>query len=194
MNGYDIINRLNFNKIFMQKTIISFVVLIAVILGVYFIVNKDKKPETTPVLNTEVNNTEETPEVNGKKMAFSEFIKQGGSYKCDVKQSLSDFENSGTIYINGAKISGEYSTIAEGMNITSSFVMMDGYTYSWSSALPSMGVKVKMAKPDTSAEAKESATYTWNAEQIGEYNCEAWVVDEAKFKIPTNITFKEVGV
>jgi hypothetical protein len=150
------------------------------------------------VTNNEVktdDSTNETPEQpTGKKMAFSQFIKQDfGPYKCEVKQAFSDMENNGTVYLNAGNIRGDFSTIAEGRKMDSSFIMKDGYTYNWSSFAPTMGVKVKVnTTTDGDTNTQTSGTYSWNAEQIGEYNCEAWTVDESKFTLPSTITFTEI--
>lgn len=175
----------------MTKTIISIIVVIAVVTGGYFFFRTDaKKTNEEKVENNSV--VQEQPA--GKKMAFSQFVKQGGAYKCDVKQSLSDMENSGTVYINGVNISGEYSTIAEGKNIQTSFIMKDGYSYTWSSSFPSMGFKVKIpAETEGNTNANAQGTYSWNADQIGDYNCEPWTVDQSKFTIPTTIKFNVIG-
>lgn len=175
----------------MSKTLISLVILGAVLVGGYFIIS-GKKADNMEAVKNETANEDQVADTSGKKMAFSEFIKTGGSYKCDVKQSMSDFENSGTVYINETNIRGDFSTVAEGRTINTTFISRDGYSYTWSSALPDMGFKMKI-KTDASASA-DSENYSWNAEQIGDYNCEAWVGDESKFAIPTNINFKVVGV
>jgi hypothetical protein len=154
----------------MSKTTISILVVALVVVGGYFIV-KAKKAESPEVANMETN-TQSTP----KKMAFSEFIKQGGAYKCDVKQSMSDMENSGTVYIDGTMISGEYSTIAEGRKMDTNFILKDGYSYTWSSTLPGMGFKIKIPESaNDNVDASASGDYSWNANQIGDYNCEPWM-------------------
>jgi hypothetical protein len=116
----------------------------------------------------------------------------GGSYKCEVKQAFSDMENSGTVYIAGGNIRGEYTTIAEGRTIDTSFIMKDGYSYTWSSALANIGFKTKINTKASGAGAESSGTYSWNASQIGDYNCEPWTADEKTFETPAGMSFKEV--
>jgi hypothetical protein len=78
-------------------------------------------------------------------------------------------ENNGTVYLNAGNIRGDFSTIAEGRKMDSSFIMKDGYTYNWSSFAPTMGVKVKVnTTTDGDTNTQTSGTYSWNAEQIGE--------------------------
>lgn len=184
----------------MSKTIIGVLVVMVIIVGGYFVASKNKIKDSALTENTETVGTgvevttEETEQLAGKKMAFSEFIKQdSGSYKCEVKQYMSDFENSGTVYINKGNIRGDFSTVAEGQKMDSSFIKKDNYTYNWSSAAPNMGVKIAVAtNTESGTDAQMQGTYSWNAEQIGDYTCEEWTVDESKFSIPTSVTFTEI--
>lgn len=134
------------------------------------------------------------PEQTGKKMAFSQFLKQGGAYKCEVNQDINGVETKGTTYINDGMVRGEYNTKIQGANVDSTFIVRDGFVYSWSSMLPNMGFKMKTdVNASGNAGASASGSYSWNAEQIGDYNCEPWTVDQSKFTVPTNITFKLLG-
>ena len=170
----------------MQKKLIILIILVAVVVGGYFVFGGNKE-----VKNEELGDISEE-QSSEKKMAFSQFLKQGGAYKCEVKQSMSDFENSGTMYVNGQTLRGEFSTVAEGVKMDSSFISRDGYTYTWSSMTPGMGFKIK-AEAETSNEGADvNETYAWSAEQIGDYNCKNWVVDASKFEIPKDITFQEI--
>ncbi len=172
----------------MQKQLIGLVVIVLVIVGGYFIFGENKE-----VNNEELGEVKEEQPA-GKKMAFSQFLKQGGAYKCEILQSMGDFTNSGTMYINGKTLRGEFSTVAEGIKMDSSFVSRDGYTYTWSSMTPGMGFKMKTIEnievPDTNVDI--SGNYAWSADQVGDYNCENWVVDASKFETPKDVTFTEL--
>ncbi len=198
----------------MSKTLLGVVVAILALIGGYFALglNKEQTPEVEEktVVQEETKNTNEeatettsdepeitvstTEQPSSKKMAFNEFIKNGGSYKCEVKQALSDMDNSGTVYIDGERIRGDFTTIAEGRKMDTSFIFREGYSYTWSSALPNTGFKMKVEKTATGdTKADTSGTYSWNAEQIGDYNCVAWTVGLDKFALPRGVTFNEVG-
>lgn len=137
----------------------------------------------------------DTSAPTGKRMAFSEFIKQGGSYKCTVRQDVGGVQTEGTTYMSGGMIRGEYSTKVQGMDVNSTMIVRDGYTYSWTSMMPNTGFKVKVAANATGdTSAPTSGSYSFNAEQIGDYNCEAWTADASKFTLPSGVTFQEMGV
>lgn len=140
-------------------------------------------------------NTQDTQAPTGKKIAFSQFIKQGGAYECTVRQTLSGIDTTGVTYLSDGMIRGEFSTRIQSMNVDTSFIVRDGFTYSWSSVLPNTGFKVEMVdntvNGDTTTDT--SGSYSWNAEQIGDYDCKPWTVDMAKFTLPSDVTFKEIN-
>ena len=197
----------------MNKAIL-YIVIAAVLVGGAIALAKNSKPEASNSANQVAGNasegavpaTETPANTSGKKMAFDAFIKRGdGSYVCTVSQYLSDMENKGTVYIEGSadqdkrKIRGDFNTVAEGMKIDSSFVIKDGYTYSWNSFMPKSGFKIAMPKEMASSGAAvtanqngNSGNYVWNASQIGDYDCQPWTVDQAKFALPSAVTFTEV--
>jgi hypothetical protein len=169
----------------MSKTLTSFVVVIVLLVGGYFIFTSKKSDDNKLPAESKNDN-----QATSKKMAFSEFLKQGGSYKCEVNQFVENTETKGTTYISDGMIRGEYSIKIEDRNMDSTVIIRDGFTYSWSSMLPGMGFKLK--NDANSSVAGNNAGINDYAEQIGDYNCEAWTVDPSKFAIPTDIKFQEL--
>jgi hypothetical protein len=149
--------------------------------------------ETQQESSVAVTDTKVTAQEQGKKMSFSQFIQQGGVYKCAISQVVQNIESKGTLYVAGDLLRGDFKTTVSGMAIDSTFVMRDGYNYSWTSLSPTVGFKVKVATPQGNVENKISGNYSWNAEQVGEYNCEPWALDQAKFIIPTTVTFTSIN-
>ncbi len=178
------------------KTIIGIVVGLAVIVAGYAFYQSrggDSLEMGQDVESgTQLAEGEESP--TGKKMDFMSFVKQGGAYKCEVHQTVSGTDTVGTTYINAGMIKGEYNTKVQGMNIDTSFVVRDGYTYSWNSMMPGQGFKAKVVENvGGDASAGTSGSYGFDENTIGDYNCEAWTVDSSKFVVPTSITFKTVN-
>ncbi len=175
------------------KILLSLILAIVVIVG-YFSFKPNKA--TDVAVNPSNEKTEESLQVEDtstKKMPFSSFIKQDGSYKCTVNQSVGGAETKGITYTNKGMIRGEYNTEVNDALITSTFVVRDGYTYSWSSMMPSIGFKSKVIENNSpTANTSTSGTYSFNAEQIGDYECLPWTADDTMFVIPTSVTFREV--
>lgn len=168
----------------MIKTIIAVLIIGAIAVGGYSV---SKRKANIPV--PQVEDQQQAAPTAGKKMPFASFIKNGGSYQCTVHQYMSDIDNSGTVYVSDGKMRGEFSTIAEGRTVNSSIIVRDGFTYMWNNFM-SQGFKVAVPETFAGASFESSGTYMWNAEQIGEYDCQPWTTDETKFSLPGNITFQ----
>lgn len=191
----------------MNKTLISIIIGVAVIAGIVIIATRPKGVDAPVVqedMATTTSATTTTPGTAtapmGKKMAFSSFIKQGGAYQCTVNQYIdSGYTSStkGTVYIADQKIRGEYSVQVQGMTITGSVIVRDGFAYTWSSMTPT-GYKAKVTdSPAGGAGVATNGTattgsFSWNTDMIGDYDCQPWKADESRFQLPTTITFKEV--
>ncbi len=175
-----------------MKNIIIGIVAVGVLVGGYFVFTNK---------NVEQNDGEVKTETSGKKMAFEAFLKNdSGAYVCTVNQYVGDVESKGTVYITNAetmserKIRGEFKTSVQGMEVESTFIMKDGFSYTWSSMMPSMGYKVKIEENKTSnTDTKTSGTYTFDATQIGDYDCKEWIVDQSKFTPPSSVKFMDLG-
>jgi len=191
----------------MSKIAIWVLVGVIFVGGGYYALNVSKNNNTNTleneiVVDTNTNqednttNTETTTDAtpSGKKMAFSQFIAtEKGSYECTVNQYVNNIESKGKVYINNGMIKGEFNTKTAGFNIDTSLIVRDGFTYTWSSLLPGSGFKAKVVADTTkNTDTKTSAQYSFNAEQIGDYDCQPWTVDESKFIVPSSIVFKEV--
>jgi hypothetical protein len=183
----------------MSKNLIWAVGIVVVIGAIYFgasaLIGDDN---STPAgqEQTEQNNSapaKQIEQTSSKKVAFSEFVKKGGSYKCTVNQSVGGVNTSGTTYINNSMIRGEYSSQVQGMNINTFFIARDGFTYTWNSMMPNSGFKAKIVAPtEGNSSAPMSASYSFNAETIGDYDCSPWAVDMSKFAIPASVTFQSI--
>ena len=188
------------------KAVFSIIVLMVVGGGYYAYKTKNSAVPTTSA-QVEVKNNqpqgiavgEPNPSApaTGKKMAFSQLVEQKGTYKCTVNQYVGSMETKGTVYMSEGMIRAEFSTTMQGKMIETSMIARDGYTYSWTSMMPTMGYKTKMTQPQAGGvvdtKAQTSGSYSWNAEQIGDYNCEAWTADSSKFEIPKTINFTSVN-
>jgi hypothetical protein len=176
------------------------VLLLVVAVGVYYGVSSSVKNDVAPQVVTEdVPTSQEsvvatttastTTQTDSKKIAFTEFLKKGGSYKCTVTQTVANMTSNGTVYIDNANVKGSFSTSIAGQTIDTNMIAKDGFTYTWTSMSKGVGYKAKIVKEGGDADASSSATYTWNGSQIGEYNCEPWTVDKTMFELPTSVTF-----
>jgi hypothetical protein len=183
----------------MAKTTIISILTIVIIGGIIFYISKSTQGDFSSMVDSSDLQAENANQIEqvGKKMAFSEFLKQDtGSYQCTVNQYIDEGMSQttqGTVFIYNGNIRGDFETTVSGMNIVSSMIVQDTYSYTWSNMAP-VGYKVALDKNQIEENNNQamSRTYNWNAEQIGEYDCQEWNVDKTKFELPQNITFQEI--
>ncbi len=170
----------------MNKIIISGIVVAVAILGYVYTKNTDTSLENNTVPGAQ-------GESNSKKMAFSEFLKQGGSYTCTVNQDVGGVQTAGIVYIHKDKIKGMFESVIQGVKTNTFFVVRDGYTYTWSSAYP-MGFRAPLESgANTQGVSAPTGSFSWNASEIGDYNCAPWSPDESVFIVPANVQFMTAG-
>ncbi len=199
----------------MTKTSIFSLIGIIIVAGIIvtFVATrpKDKAPGEAGMTTTQMSDGVQTPDTTtttsdtssaltpeGKKMAFMDFAKQGGSYQCTVNQYIDSSYTSttkGTVYISAGNIRGNYNVKVQGMSIDTSVIVRDGFAYTWTNMM-STGYKVPVATDTT---GKTSAggttpqgTFSWNSDMIGDYDCKAWTTDVSVFTLPSTITFKTI--
>ncbi len=187
----------------MTKTTIFSLAGIIIVVGIVaaFVATrpKDKAPATVDTaVTTDTAGSTTTPTPAGKKMAFMDFAKQGGSYQCTVNQYIDSSYTSttkGTVYISKGNIRGNYNVKVQGMSIDTSVIVRDGFAYTWTNMMTT-GYKVAVATDTT---GKTSAggttpqgTFSWNSDMIGDYDCKPWTADAAMFTLPAKITFKTI--
>lgn len=148
----------------------------------------------TPSSEMPLTNATTTDVSASKKIPFAELIKQGGSYRCEVKQYYQNTETVGTVYTGKGNVYAEYSMKVMGQVFDTNFILVGDTTYTWTSMTPGSGFKTKTATGAVASTSQQgdTTTYSWNAEQIGDYTCSDWVYDEAQFTPPKGITFKSL--
>lgn len=191
----------------MNKTIISIIIGVVVVAGIAIIATRPKVSDAPQNTQTDTSSTTTgatttntgTATPGGKKMAFSSFIKQGGSYQCTVTQYIDSAYTSSTtgiVYISGEKIRGNYSVEVQGMKIDGSVIVRDGFAYTWSS-MSSTGFKSPVTESASGAAGVQTSSgttgsFSWNTDMVGDYDCKAWTPVESQFTLPASITFKSV--
>lgn len=178
-----------------MKTIISILLVGAVVVGGYFLINKKEDAVVKSDQATQEQNKDMIPQPEGKKMAFTEFMKSDkGSYECTVNQYVQNIESKGTVFISNGKIRGSFATNVGGTNVDSNLIVKDGFTYVWSSMTGNLGFKSPVVEGEGDTSASASGSYSWNGNQIGDYDCKPWTLDNSKFELPAGVEFKQMSV
>lgn len=104
-------------------------------------------------------------------------------------------KSSGTVYIAGGKMRGDFSSVPPvgGKTIESHMIIVDDTTYVWSPE--GMGYGMKMHVPEASDAAVNTTPSSdgapnWDAAY--DYHCSSWTADSAKFALPTGVEFTDM--
>jgi hypothetical protein len=125
-----------------------------------------------------------------KKIPFSKFLTLGGAHTCTVNQTLASMTSTGTVFIHDSLVRANFTMNVTGATINSSVILRDGYVYSWTDKTLTKGIKMK-AKDDSASSTVSSKIMPWNGEDIGDYTCSEWKVDDSVFILPKAVTFTE---
>jgi hypothetical protein len=135
------------------------------------------------------NSVDKNPETENKWSGdIYDLSKRGGDHVCTFSHSSEVALSTGTVYVSGEKIRGDFisnTKIGVDMKIESHMISDGDFVYSWSSMAPT-GFKAKVIEGGSSS-APESVGFNYN--QKFEYDCNAWNVDSEKFVVPSDVKF-----
>ena len=167
--------------------------------ALFFIFSGDKKAnndnnlkEDTENVSGESDQVEKTESLDfEEKTTLTKLMSKGGNYECNFSHVTDISESTGTVFISGKKIRGDFvskvtmSGVPD-MGDIKTFMISDGESvYTWSS-MSSDGYKVPQSKQEVSGQTSTNIP----SNQELDYKCVGWKVDESKFSLPSNITFK----
>jgi len=177
----------------MGKIILGILILGGAAYFAFFAGNKNEVDTSNESETSEVNQSDEIQQTENfeEKTTLAKLMENGGNYECTFSHSTEIGESTGTVYISGKKIRGDFIskvTMAGVPNIgdIKTFMISDGESvYTWSS-MSAEGYKVPQAEQDKTSQSDASVP----TNQELDYKCTAWQVDNSKFSLPTSITFK----
>lgn len=167
------------------------VVAAVVVLGaaaLYFVMN----PGMQSGMNADTGSNAEQKKMSGDG-AFSgslaDLLGRGGDWQCTFTSESDVANSSGTVYVSGAKLRGDFASVVPQLNqtIDSHMIQSDGYVYVWTSLTP-QGFKAKttIGTPDGTTQFQGQGV---DINQQYNYNCAPWAVDGSKFELPAGVTF-----
>ena len=149
-------------------------------------------------------NPKDTGEMQGKTETAGEMVKgslkslfgAGKNVTCTVNNV--DNNGSGTVYVAGNKIRGDFTSKVDDKTIESHFIQDTEFSYLWSSEME-QGIKMKAdlgAEETAMSDNKNSQTSGTEAVDLNkevDYKCSNWSVDNSKFVPPSNIKFSDMS-
>lgn len=172
----------------MQKLILG-IILIAGLGVVVF--SSNKKSENVEEFSESENSVES--ESFSEATTLLELTKKGGNYECSVASKTPISDTAGTVYISKNKIKGEFVSkvsipaLGTTKEIDTKMISDGESVYTWSS-MSSDGYKAPVVENSTNPNQSSGISTT----DTLQYNCKKWKPDESKFKIPNDITFRNL--
>lgn len=144
-------------------------------------------PEEEVVTDTPLPAEQEVGTFEG---SAKDLMTRGGDHKCTFTQDVENSKTTGTIYISGMKMRGDFSSAVNAggstMNVDSHMISDGTSIWTWSSVVPT-GFKMKI---DQSAGSSVDKGFDANTKL--EYTCVAWTPDQSQFVLPSTVTFEEM--
>ncbi|KKR78314.1 MAG: hypothetical protein UU23_C0001G0078 [Candidatus Curtissbacteria bacterium GW2011_GWA1_40_9] len=131
----------------------------------------------------------ETVSVN--KGSIRGLIDKDENVTCSVKYL--DNEMSGTVYIAGGKVRGDFTTAEIGEMPENHMIQNGEYTYIWTNL--NQGIKMKISEEATqvSPSPQSTASKPLDLDEQIEMDCDKWSVDESMFVPPSDVSFSDLS-
>lgn len=124
--------------------------------------------------------------------SISELSNSGDSYTCTVTSTTNGMISNGVVYVSGKNIRADFESEIPMAGKISTYMIADGeYVYTWSSML-SEGFKTLQTK-DESSVSSESSVQSFDMNHKQSYDCNKTSVDNSKFELPSDVTFKALN-
>lgn len=167
--------------------------MVVVAAGVYF---GFMKKDSNDAVNQEQQNTqsntsnqEQVQQSTTQTASLRELITRGNQ-KCTYNYNQEGNVGSGTIYTINGKASMEIDATVNGVQVDSRAIISDGVYYGWVDGQPT-GLKMTLADAAKYQDASVRQGVDVNEEM--DYKCESWNPDQAKFNVPGNVQFTDIG-
>lgn len=182
--------------------IILIIVGLVLVAGIVFaLMNKNKSASQQSYADAEKNSTQSQPDEAVRVSSIGNFYTDKSTRKCTYKSETNGFTFDNTFYFDKNRVLGV--TISNQDSKTSTFYQLyvDGVSYSWEEGTTA-GTKVEQSPEELKEKADRLFTQADPAVKQGMENktgsvvitCEPWNVEESKFDIPENVSFKETTI
>ncbi len=116
---------------------------------------------------------------------MADIMARGGNQECSVTSTAGGQNTSGTVYVGGGKMRGNFTSQTQGGAIQSHMISDGQNVYVWSS-LMTQGIEMSVAQAK-SGQSSGAQQNLYN-QQVN-YSCKPWTLDAAQFTLPSGIKF-----
>jgi cytoskeletal protein RodZ len=168
-----------------KKVLAVIVVVILLLLGGWYFMNSKKGTTTTSTQTA--TGTSQPSAVSSLKDLISKGVAQSCTY--------SNAATTGTIYVSGGTVRGDFDTTTDKTTTKSHMIVKDNTSYIWTDG-QATGFKMSFDPNATPAAGAGSSAPSGgvDASATMNYKCSAWAVDGSKFDLPTGVTFQTFAI
>lgn len=122
--------------------------------------------------------------------SFKDLIAMGRPLKCESNFTSEGNTSTGTMYVAGGKMRGDFSSQIAGKETQMHMLVKDQTSYTWiEGAGATMGFKMAITQNNPAQSGKTAKSV--NVDQQVSYNCQSWAEDDNQFVVPSGITFQD---
>lgn len=171
------------------KTIIIVIAALAVIGGGAYYVTNNKNDD-----QKQSESSQSAEQNNGEQNSINSLLAQKKNVTCTFSSTDgSGNQTSGTVYIAGERMRGNFNYQASGEAEQKSNVLRDNeYQYFWQEGVET-GFKMGISEMESSDDSKKDNNQSQAVDQNIKYDfdCSDWSVDESMFNVPDNVKFTD---
>lgn len=181
-----------------MKKIITLLIIVLLIIGVaiyaFMASQKNAVTEIGPGAVRPATEGTEQPAENDALKSLKELVSQGIPQRCTFDyQDPDSGKNTGTMFISGNKLRGDFMIKDEEGNVTNGgMITDDAYLYTWDNDTKE-GFKMALTA-DIKAESEEirnNPSKVFDMDKKANYNCGPWVVQDGIFNPPQDVKFAD---
>lgn len=176
------------------KIVAGIIVLIVLLGGGAFLMTKKPQPQAS-TLSAKIEQPEArkvtTETAQG---TLKSLVASGKSVKCSFNNNnaTDSAKVSGTVYVSGGKMRGDFKTTSGNSDSVNSHVVVDSQnSYIWTNT-NKQGYKFAIADQQQTNTVRKSQGPDMN--QTVDYSCQDWSVDSSVFTLPNDITFSSLAI
>jgi len=127
-----------------------------------------------------------------------DMFKKEKPLQCSVEIENEEATMSAVYYFDnkGERIRVEMNTVdkGQGMRFNSVSIIKDGWNYFWDDLMNKEGMKMKLEEGETEDEAGDEIKQdTVDMDEVFDFKCKSWNIDDSKFDLPNDKTFKDLS-
>ncbi len=179
----------------MNKILIGIVGVAVVAGGAYFFMSKNSVPAQDSAQVQDGANEAARDVAQTGVRSLKSIMAAGGAHVCTFTSEDPNAKNTGTVYVSGDSIRGEFESNVQGAGMMKSHMIQNaGHMYTWSDATP-QGIKMPIPAGGAQGDANASASGQMNFDAGVEmaYDCKPWTPDNASFTPPSSVSFMDMS-